>query len=706
LILEQIAKLVQDSRIYRDFDQEQSPTSVELPDFLKRIDGYLCEIKEAQIRDGLHILGWLPAGDQLVDLLFSLVRVDNGSVPGIVKALATDLGLDYQALCQDLSAAAPLSIGNLQFGICNLQSSSQSLRTCGDIVEAIGQIAHELIRQCLETGSVEEAVKNVEKCKLQLPPRSQTPVWEREGGQLQIERTLEFLWNMVMPRLRLCHQEIDHILAALEGRFVPPGPSGAPTRGRADVLPTGRNFYSLDVRAIPTPTAWQVGWSTANALLERHRQRTGSYPESIALVVWGTSNMRTGGDDIAEILALLGVRPCWDEESRRITGIEPIGLVELGRPRIDVTIRISGLFRDAFPNLIRLLNEAVVLVASLQEPLDRNFVKAHIARDTALLSRGLRIEDGGSKTASCKVAKPPSDPSRLCVLARDSSVLDPQSSLPMEEAARLAGLRVFGSKPGAYGAGLLPLIDNRNWHGSEDLAEVYLAWSSFAYTGKEDEVHGDGREEREAFQLRLMHTEVVAQNQDNREHDIFDSDDYFQFHGGLIAAVRTIAGRAPHAYLSDTSRTDDVRARTLHEEACRVFRSRVVNPRWLEGVMRHGYKGAVEMAATVDYLFGYDATAEVLEDWMYQRLTEAYLFDDRAQEFLRRHNPWAERAMIERLLEAAQRGLWEHPDPETLQRLRDQYGGNDLGLESRAAPPPPAKDNWRSGSNSSRKTRP
>jgi cobaltochelatase CobN len=274
----------------------------------------------------------------------------------------------------------------------------------------------------------------------------------------------------------------------------------------------------------------------------------------------------------------------------------------------------------------------------------------------------------------------------------------------MEEAARLAGLRVFGSKPGAYGAGLLPLIDNRNWHSSEDLAEVYLAWSSFAYTGKEEEVHGDGREEREAFRLRLAHTEIVAQNQDNREHDIFDSDDYFQFHGGLIAAVRTIAGRAPHAYLSDTSRTDDVRARTLHEEACRVFRSRVVNPRWLEGVMRHGYKGAVEMAATVDYLFGYDATAEVLEDWMYQRLTEAYLFDDRAQEFLRRHNPWAERAMIERLLEAAERGLWEHPDPETLQRLRDQYGGNDLGLESRAAPPPPAKDNWRRGSNSSRKT--
>jgi cobaltochelatase CobN len=256
----------------------------------------------------------------------------------------------------------------------------------------------------------------------------------------------------------------------------------------------------------------------------------------------------------------------------------------------------------------------------------------------------------------------------------------------VEDAARLAGLRVFGSKPGAYGAGLLPLIDNRNWQSSEDLAEVYLAWSSYAYTGKEDDAEGNGREEREIFRLRLAHTDVVAQNQDNREHDIFDSDDYFQFHGGLIAAIRAISGHVPAAYLSDTSRTENVQARTLHEEACRVFRSRVVNPRWLEGVMRHGYKGAVEMAATVDYLFGYDATTEVLEDWMYERLVAVYLFDDRTRDFLRRNNPWAERAMIERLLEAAQRGLWENPDAETLQRLRDHYGANDAWLESRSIP--------------------
>jgi cobaltochelatase CobN len=675
LLLEEISKLVNDSQIYRDFELEQTIGAGELPELLKRIDGYLCEIKDAQIRDGLHILGRLPEGEQLIDLLFLLVRVDNGPVPGIVKALATDFSLDYQALSKDFSAPVPPAIGNLQFAICNLQLFSQSIRTCGDVLEALGLIARHLIRECLAGGGVEKVIARVqEDCKLQIA-----------NCKSKTEATLEFLLNTIGPKLQLCHQEIDHILAALAGRFVPPGPSGAPTRGRVDVLPTGRNFYSLDVRAIPTPTAWQVGWSAANALLERHRQRSGSYPESIALIVWGTSNMRTGGDDIAEILALLGVRPLWDEESRRIVGIEPIPLVELVRPRIDVTVRISGLFRDAFPNLIRLLNEAVALVAFLPEPLDRNFVKAHIAGDTAFLVRSQLsvVSSTDSQASSVSLSEcgkgTPDDPQRV------------------KEASRLAGLRVFGSKPGAYGAGLLPLIDNRNWHNSEDLAEVYLAWSSYAYTGMDqasetsqtsEVFHGDGREEREAFRLRLAHTEVVAQNQDNREHDIFDSDDYFQFHGGLTAAVRAIAGQAPAAYLSDTSQTEDVRARTLHEEACRVFRSRVVNPRWLEGVMRHGYKGAMEMAATVDYLFGYDATAEVLEDWMYERLADAYLFDERTRDFLRQNNPWAERAMIERLLEAAERGLWERPDAETLQRLRDQHGGNDAALESRIAVEP------------------
>jgi cobaltochelatase CobN len=621
LLLERIGQLVEQAQLYRDLECAEAPTAEQLPQFLNRIDGYLCEIKEAQIRDGLHILGRLPAGDQLIDLLLALVRVDNGTILGLPKALALDQGIaDYAALLREPAAPFGKTI-----------DGSDVLRTAGDAVECLQQQARQLI------ASGASALV--------------------DAAWVQTRRTLRFLWETVWPRLQQCHEEIDHVLTALAGGFVPPGPSGAPTRGAADILPTGRNFYSLDIRAIPTPTAWQVGCKAANALLDRHRERTGNYPESVAYVVWGTSNMRTGGDDIACVLCLLGVRPRWDEGNRRVVGIEAIPLVELGRPRIDVTVRISGLFRDAFPNLVQLLNEAVQLVMKLEEPLDRNFIKANVARDVARLLHG---ERGAS--APC------------------SETADLRPPLASEaEFERLASLRVFGSKPGAYGAGLLPLIDGRNWQTAADLAEVYLTWSSYAYTGGEH----DGQETRDALRLRLAHIDVVAQNQDNREHDIFDSDDYFQFHGGLIAAVRTIQGKAPAAYLGDTSRPDDVRARTLREEACRVFRSRVVNPRWLAGVMRHGYKGAVEMAATVDYLFGYDATAEVLDDWMYERLAAAYLFDEQVRDFLRRVNPWAERAMIERLLEAAERGLWEQPVPGTLERLRQQYGGNDAWLESR-----------------------
>jgi len=620
LLLEQIGTLIEQAQLYRDLECAQAPTIDQLPKFLERVDGYLCAIKEAQIRDGLHVLGQLPRGDQLTELLLALVRVDNGQIPALIKALAGDLGLDHAALARDLAAPAP-------------PLASFDGRSCGDVLEMLTGLARQLIAACWRTGAPETALAEV--------LRAPAP---------QAHKTLSFLWHDIRPRLEMCPQEIDHILDALAGRHVPPGPSGAPTRGTADILPTGRNFYSLDVRAIPSRSAWRVGCAAAEALLRRHVERTGGYPESVALVVWGTSNMRTQGDDIAEILYLLGVRPRWDEANRRVVGIEAIGLAELDRPRIDVMVRISGLFRDAFPNLVRLLNEAVALVAQLEEPLDRNYVRAHIARDTAMFLR------------------------------RD----DVAASVPdAAEASRRAGLRVFGSKPGAYGAGLLPLIDGRNWQTTDDLADVYLTWSSYAYTGAEA---ADGRQEREALRLRLAQTEVVAQNQDNREHDIFDSDDYFQFHGGLIAAVRAATGKAPAAYLGDTSRPEDVHARTLREEAYRVFRSRVVNPRWLAGVMRHGYKGAADMAATVDYLFGYDATAEVLDDWMYEQLAAAYLLDDSVRAFVRRANPWAERAMIERLLEAAERGLWECPDPATLAKLRDLHGANETWLEGATSP--------------------
>ena len=301
---------------------------------------------------------------------------------------------------------------------------------------------------------------------------------------------------------------------------MPAGPSGSPTRGLVNVLPTGRNFYSVDPKALPSRLSWEVGWELAEDLLKRHLAEEGRYPETVGIVVWGTAAMRTQGDDIAEILALLGVQPVWNEESRRVTGLEVIPSEELGRPRIDVNVRISGFFRDAFPNLISLMDDAVRAVAALDEPEETNFVKKHAAEE----------KNAGADE-------------------------------------RRATTRIFGSKPGAYGAGLLPLMDAHNWRDDRDLAEVYAIWGGYAY-GK----GLDGVEAREAMESSLRRTEVAVKNIDNREHDLFDSDDYFQYHGGMIAAVRALTGRDPKAYIGDSADPSRVKTRDLSEEARRVFR--------------------------------------------------------------------------------------------------------------------------------------
>ncbi|MDQ4069933.1 MAG: cobaltochelatase subunit CobN, partial [Actinomycetota bacterium] len=401
--------------------------------------------------------------------------------------------------------------------------------------------------------------------------------------------------DRLVPALRRTGDEVAAVQAALEGRFVPAGPSGSPTRGMAHVLPTGRNFYSVDPKALPSVLAWEVGRGLADALLARHLAEEGRYPDTVGLVLWGTAAMRTQGDDVAEALALLGVRPCWEEESGRVSGIEAVPLEELGRPRVDVTLRISGFFRDAFPHLVHLLDDAVRLVQGLDEPAEANPVRAHGSDDP----------------------------------------------------------RVFGPKPGGYGSGILPLIESRDWRSDEDLAAVYVAWGGFSYGRSGFGVPAEG-----AMRRRFAAIDVAVKNQDNREHDIFDSDDYLQDHGGMVATVRHLTGADPKAWFGDSADPARPRVRSLAEEAARVVRTRVVNPKWISAMQRHGYKGAFEMAATVDYLFGYDATAHVVEDWMYERVTGAYVADPEVRKFFERSNPWAMRAIAERLLEADERGLW------------------------------------------------
>ncbi|MSQ06309.1 MAG: cobaltochelatase subunit CobN [Dehalococcoidia bacterium] len=628
LLEQQIWEIVQKADLNRDLGVDSRPD--DFAAFLLHMDGYICEIKDAQIKDGLHILGRVPEGEQLVGLLCALTRLDVGGIPSLRRALAEGFGLDYAALQDD--PGAPLAQDDISARLVDADPDNP-LRTAGDAVERLELLCRRAYTELLAGGFGSELVPQVVGGLL-------------GGAHAPTERVLRFVAETVYPALLRTTDELDNLVRGLDGQFVPPGPSGAPTRGMANVLPTGRNFYSVDPKTLPSPAAWEVGKGLGDALLEKYLTEEGAYPQMVGIVVWGTSAMRTHGDDVAQILYLLGVRPVWQQESRRVTGLEVIPLSELGRPRIDVTVRISGFFRDAFPNIIYLLDQAVELVAALDESPEDNYLVRHLKED---------LDQHPSPSGRGTEGEGAEPPTRATAL-----------------------FRIFGSKPGSYGAGILPVLDERNWETVHDLAEVYTAWGGYAYTQQSFGVNA-----RPQFRRRFGQIVIAAKNQDNREHDVFDSDDYLQYHGGMIATVRSLTGKNPRQFFGDSSDPSRARVRDLQDEARRVFRSRVVNPKWIESMKRHGYKGAFELAATVDYMYGYDATAQVVDDWMYEDVTESYVLDPAMQEFFKQSNPWALRSIVERLLEAIQRNLWENPPPEMLQKLQELYLELETDLEAR-----------------------
>ncbi|EAQ74520.1 MULTISPECIES: cobaltochelatase subunit CobN [unclassified Synechococcus] len=552
---------------------------------IDRADGYLCELKEAQIRTGLHTFGHLPAPEPLLELLLCLARPPLAEGPGLTQALAKDLGLALDPWADP--EEDPLDAADRQRLLAAAPAAAQACRRVGDGVALLEGWALELLR------SVLEPLAEIPPCG----PITRS-VLERVRGDL-------------IPRLLRCGEaERESFLAGVAGERIAAGPSGAPTRGRPDLLPTGRNFYSVDLRGLPSEAAWDLGRRSAELLLELHLQEEGDDLRHLALSVWGTATMRNGGEDIAQALALMGVRPVWDGPTRRMVDLEVIPLALLGRPRVDVTLRISGLFRDAFPQLVGWVNRATALVAGLQEAEADNPLAAALIRE-----------------GHCA--------------------------------------RVYGSAPGAYGAGLQGLIDSGQWEERSDLGEAYLNWSGWRYEGSGEAIaDGDGLEQR------LRQVQVVLHNQDNREHDLLDSDDYYQFQGGLSAATERVRGSAPALWFGDHSRRQRPRLHRLERELDKVLRSRVLNPRWINGMRAHGYKGGFELAASLDYLFAYDASTGRVPDWSYGAICDTWLGDETLLDFLRQANPWALRDMAERLLEAHNRRLWEGASPEQLEHLR------------------------------------
>ena len=589
-ILESAKRLGLDKDLGGKVASEETPERI-----LYKLDNHLCELKEMQIRAGLHIYGAVAEAEVQGELLTAFLRSPRGGVAedkSLLDTLAVDLGLEFvpSEQTEEGDLATPLAVDAVRPRVLQDMDKQSPWRTRGDTVERLEALSLALVM-------------------------GQT---KAETAWRESAFVLKFLEDKLRPALLGSGRaETEALLAGLAGKFVVPGPSGAPSRGRPEVLPTGRNFYSLDPRTVPTPSAWELGWRSAQSLVERFRQDHGAWPKSLLLSAWGTANLRTGGDDLAQAFALLGVRPSWDGGSRRIVGFEILPVALLGRPRVDLTLRVSGFFRDAFPAQIALLDSAIRAVADLDES----------ETDNPLAHN----------------------------LKQEQSQGDAQ-----------AGVRIFSSAPGTYGAGLQALIDSGAWGVEADLGAAWFEWSAYAYGAGAYGTPAEG-----ALTSALHRTEAVIHNQDNREHDLLDSDDYYQFEGGAAAAVHQARGVRPVSYHNDHSKAWAPRIRTLGEEIGRVVRGRATNPKWIEGMMRHGYKGAFEIAATVDYLFAFAATTDAVGDHHFDALYEAYLGDERVRAFMQEANPAALAETASKFLEAQTRGLWQTRSNRATTLLRE-----------------------------------
>ena len=597
--------------------QDEVPYDADKPfgDYVMSLHNYITDLKNMEVHTGLHILGQPPLDEQLIDYLWLLLRLDNGDIPSLTQAIAALYGFDYYYLLKNSSLIyEPLGI------------------TYGLLIERIGEQCRELIC-CLRDGAfAPQAVAEA----MQLPWVTQA----QEADKAKLEQVCHYIVDKVYPNLLQTQQEITNMLRAFEGEYIEPGPSGAPSSGGADLLPTGRNFYGVDPRTLPTPAAWEIGKTLGDQAVERFIAEEGHYPENVGMVFWSGANMRSHGQCIAEFLYLMGIRPKYQSGSQRINGLELIPLTELKRPRIDVTARISGLFRDTMPTVINVMDKAVLLAAAQDEPEDLNFVRKHVQTD--------------------------------------AKELEQSEGLKQNEAWRQAAFRIFGDAQGTYGAGVAALLESKNWETLQDIADVYVRWGGHAYGGKTKGVYMP-----KLFRKRMGSLDITIKNEDNHETNMLSSDDYNAYHGGMIAAVRAIKGSAPRSYCGDSTDRTRVTMHSVQEEAKRIFRSESINPKYIQGMMKHGYKGAADMANMIAHSFQWDATSSVMEDWMYEKYAEKYTFDPEVQKWLRDVNPWALQRMTEVLLEAEQRGMWQ-AKPETKAELQRLYLDMEGELEDRA----------------------
>ena len=600
-IEKRIVELVKQAKLDEELPLKEG---AQFSEYLAELHAYIEELQDSEIHVGLHVLGEAPSGDVLVSEVLHLLRLSNGEVKSIGETWAEKYG-DGVTLDDLEKNPSAIAVDN---------------RTGGEVLAEIRTETRAFVKAIVDGGFTDAAI---EKALSMDFIKSADDAWQQKA-----RKVAEFITHEIWPRLAATKDELTNTIAALSGAYVPPGPSGSPSAGGVDILPSGRNFYAADPRTLPSEAGWITGKKLGDRMIEKYISESGHYPENIGMVLWSGPNMRTRGQDIAEFLYLLGVRPVWQRGSLRVTGVEVIPLDELRRPRIDVTARISGLFRDTLPQIAELMDSAVLMVAKLDEPDESNFVRKHIKEESAELAK---------------------------------------SGENADDAWRMAAYRVFGNAPGSYGSGINLVLDAKNWKDENDLAQLYVRWGCHAFGGG-----ARGKASPELFKKRLAGVDLTVKNEDSHDMNILSSDDYNGFHGGMISAVKSLAGKAPVSYVGDAASRSNPKLRTVAEEMKRVVRTESLNPKYIEGLMKHGYKGAMDMANRLNISFQWDATSDVMEDWMYDSYAEKYALDPKVQKWMKDVNPWALQNIAETLLEAEQRDMWNASD-EMKDKLKELY---------------------------------
>ena len=601
VMIEQFKKLLDTTGLSLDFND-----IIDIKDKLKAVHNYLEEMKESLINNGLHVFGECPEQEDLIQFICALTRIESPGIPSLDDVMAKALGFDIDYI----------------YNIRKVGSLLQKQEAAKQI-KKIRDASNHFVKLLLNHESLE--------------------LFYNENNISHFEILEEIsvaILNVLIPNLKDTKNELIHLVGGLEGRFIPPGPSGAPTRGQTDILPTGRNFYTLNPNAIPTKAAWEIGVKLGQVTLDRFLlEHNGKYPENIGFALFGSPTIRTKGEDVAQIMYLLGVKPVWQKGSANVKGIEIIPLEILGRPRIDLTIRITGFFRDAFLKVVELIDEAVMLLSQVDEPLEMNYIKKHVIADTQ------KFIDQGEDDIS---------------------------------ALRKSAYRIFGAKPGAYGTGINTLINGKDWKNTEDIADMYTNYGGYAY-GKEN----FGVPSKALFKERLTHIELAIKNIDTKETDVLANDDNYAYLGGMVAAASTYRTSPIQGYVGDTSDPSRIKVRDIKEATRFVLRTKVLNPKWYNSLKKHGFRGANEISSAVDYTFGWDATTQVIDDLTYEKITEAFVKNEELSKWMKQANPWAMQNIIERMLEAIQRGLWQASD-EMKEYLTEEYIKNEGVLEGRS----------------------